>query len=90
MASLTSWVISVAGPVVKKALTQLGVGVVAYQGVEMAANALVAQARASWSGMPADVLQLMAISGVNTALGIVVGGIMARISLTVLKRFQLK
>lgn len=87
---LAAWLLSIATPIAVRVLAQLGVGIVSYIGVEAAVGQLINLARTTWSGLPAIVLQFMAIGGFNTALGIVAGGVMARLSLLVFKRFYLK
>lgn len=87
---IAAFLMSIASPIVIRVLTQLGIGIVSYVGVEAAVNGLISLAHNSWSGLPAVVLQFMAIAGVNTALGIIAGGVTARLTTMVFKRFTLK
>ncbi len=90
MRGLSTWLLSIAGPMVKKVLTQLGIGIVGYAAVVTAVNAAIASARANWESVPAAIMQMLAIGGVNHFLGIVFGAIVARLSLMALKRFRIK
>lgn len=87
---LAAWLLSIATPIVVRVLAQLGVGIVSYIGVEAAVSQLFSLARSSWAGLPSIVLQFMAIGGFNTALGIIAGGVTARLTLFLFKRFYLK
>lgn len=87
---LASWLLSIATPIAVRVLAQLGVGIVSYVGVEAAVSQLISLARTSWAGLPSNVLQFMAIGGFNTALGIIAGGVTARLALLLFKRFYLK
>lgn len=87
---IAAFLMSIASPIVIRVLTHLGIGIVSYIGVEAAVNGLISLAQNSWSGLPAVVLQFMAIAGVNTALGIIAGGVTARLTTMVFKRFTLK
>ena len=77
------------GPLAKRALSALGVGVVTFTGVNLAVSGLLEGARDSWAGMPADVAAYLAFGGFNTALSIICGGITARVTMIALKRFAL-
>ncbi len=87
---IAAWLMSIASPIAVRVLTQLGIGIVSFVGVEAAVNQLISLAQSHWMGLPANVLQFMAIGGFNTALGIVAGGVSARLTLMVFKRFTLK
>ncbi|WP_429200424.1 DUF2523 domain-containing protein [Aeromonas veronii] len=87
---IAAFLLSIASPIVIRVLLQLGIGIVSYIGVEAAVNGLISLAQSNWSGLPSIVLQFMAISGVNSALGIIAGGVTARLSTMVFKRFTLK
>lgn len=87
MASLSSVLTALAGPIVKKALTSIGVGVVTFAGVSTAVQAGLDYAKSNFSGMIADVAQVVAMSGIFTAFGIIAGGLMAGVSMLILNRF---
>lgn len=86
MGGLGAFFMGLAGPMAKRVLTALGFGVVSYVGVDTALNAAIAAARSSWSGMAAFPAAMLAMSGMGTACGILVGALAARLSMTVLKK----
>ena len=88
--NVAAWLLSIAGPIVTRVLIQLGVGVVSYAAVVAAVNTLISRARGNYDNLPSDILQVFAIAGFNDAFGIVVAAIMARLSIQVWKRFQIK
>ena len=87
---LAAWIVSLVGPVVARALAQLSIAVVTYKGLDVAIKSLLSYARTSWSGIPADIAAYIAMSGINTALSIVAGAIVARVALIPLKRMRIK
>lgn len=87
---IAAWLLSISSPIVVRVLSQLGIGIVSFIGVEAAVNQLISMAQSHWMGLPSVVLQFMAIAGLNTALGIIAGGVSARLTLMVFKRFTLK
>lgn len=76
----SSWLLSIAGPIVVKALTYLGLTLVTYQGVDVVFDTLKNHALSSWSALPVAVLQLASLAGVGQALGIVFGAFAARLA----------
>lgn len=88
--NIAAWLLSIAGPIVTRVLIQLGVGVVSYAAVVAAVNTLISRARGNYDNLPSDILQVFAIAGFNDAFGIVVAAIMARLSIQIWKRFQIK
>ena len=89
MTMLGTWLVALAGPVVKKAMVALGIGVVSYAAIATALAAAISAAKASWSGFPADALGLFELSGAGTAIGIICGAMTARVALQVVKRFEI-
>jgi Protein of unknown function (DUF2523) len=89
MAGIGTWLVSLAGPLVRKALLSLGIGVVSYAAVSTALNAMLSAAKAAWSGLAGDALALVQMAGVNTAASILAGALIARVSLQVVKRLEL-
>ncbi|MFQ2741211.1 DUF2523 domain-containing protein [Aeromonas caviae] len=87
---IAAWLLSISSPIVVRVLSQLGIGIVSFIGVEAAVNQLISMAQSHWMGLPSVVLQFMAIAGLNTALGIIAGGVSARLTLMVFKRFTLR
>ena len=87
MASFSSAMSSLAGPIAKKVLTSLGVGVVTYVGVEAAVRAAFGYAKANFAMISPAVSQILAMAGMYTAMGIIAGGVMAGVSMLILNKF---
>lgn len=90
MPTLAAWLVGLAGPIVSRVLAQLAIGYVTYKGLDTAISALLASARASWSGMGGDIAAFVAMSGLNTAVSIVAGAVVARVAMIPLKRLRAK
>lgn len=85
--NLGAWLMKLVGPLAKQVMISLGFGVLVYTGVEATVTAALSSAKAAWAGgMAAEIPAFMAMSGINTALGILAGGITARISMMVFKK----
>jgi len=84
--------VALTGPIARQVLVSLGIGLVTYAGVDLAVSSMLGQAKAAWNAGPgssaAAAAQLIAMAGGNTALGIIAGGITARVTMLVLKKFQ--
>lgn len=89
MAGLGSWLVSLSGPIIKKALTSIGVGVVSYAAVAGALNVALGAAKAAWGQMAGEALALVQMAGVNTAASILAGALTARVALSVFKKLEL-
>jgi Protein of unknown function (DUF2523) len=87
--SLGSWLLALSGPIARQVVVSLGIGVVTYAGVDSVVGALLSEAKAAWSGMPAKVAAYVAIAGVNTGLSIFAGAVVARLALIPLKSLRL-
>lgn len=88
--NIAAWLLSIAGPIVTRVLVQLGIGIVSYAAISAAVSSLLNTAKSYYLGLPADVLSILSMSGAGDALGIIAAAILARLSLNVTKRFQLK
>lgn len=86
MANLFLWVIALVGPVVKKALVLLGIGVVTYASVTTLAASVVSHAQSNWGQVTGAVLQISSLGGIPEVLGIITGALVARASFVVLGR----
>lgn len=89
MATFSNLLVSLAGPVVKKALVSLGVGAVTYAGLQAAASSAVSAAQTAFGGVGAGPAAILAMSGIFTAMSIIAGGIMAGITMVAVKRLQM-
>lgn len=91
MNGLGTFFAAIAGPVVKRALTALGFGVVSYAAMTAALNAALSAAKQSWAGLSGfpEALALIQMAGVSTALSIIAGALVARVALQSLKKLEL-
>lgn len=83
-----SLIMGLVSPMARRVLASLGIGLITYTGVDLAVGSLLNQAKAAWSGgLVGNGAQLVAMAGANTALGIIAGGIVGRVTMITLKRF---
>jgi len=73
--------ISLAGPLVLRALTVLGIGTVTFTGVTASLQSLIDLGISNYAGMGGDVLALCGLAGVPQALGIICGAMTARVGM---------
>lgn len=89
MPAIGTWLLSLAGPVIKRFLSALGIGIVSYAALSTALNQALGAAKAAMGGLSGDALGLVQLAGVPDAMSIIAGALIARVSLMVLKRFEL-
>ncbi len=65
--------LALVAPIVVRAIIALGFTALTFTGITGIVGNLVESAQANWSAMPAGVLQLAALSGIPTGLGMVFG-----------------
>jgi len=86
---LGTFLLAMVGPLAKQVMVSLGLAVVTFAGVATAVGSMIDSAKSTWSGgLGGDVAQLVAMSGVNVALGVICGGIVARVTMLSLKRIM--
>lgn len=81
MSTLATFLMSMAGPLVLRALVLLGIGTMTFTGVTTALQGLIDMATSNWSSVPSDVLALGSIAGIPQALGIICGAYVARVGM---------
>lgn len=86
MASLGVFLSAAAGPIAKRVLASLGMGFISFAALTTAVNAVVDAARASYGSMSGSMLQISDLLGIGTAIGIILGGIVARASFAAASR----
>ncbi len=89
MSTLGAFLTAAAGPIAKKVLTSLGIGVVSFVGLQALLSELLGFAKDAWGGMPAIAAAYMAIGGANTAISIIAGALITRVSLVALRKLDL-
>lgn len=85
--SLGAFLTLAAGPIARRALAGVGVGVVTYAGLDTALGGALDAARAAFNGLPSDVMGYVAHAGVHTCFAIIAGAITTRVTMISLKRF---
>lgn len=90
MAGLGTFLVALTAPVVKRAMVALGFGVVSYAAVSAALTAVLGHAKSAWANLGGDLLSLIELAGASTCMSIIAGALVARVSLQLVKRFELK
>lgn len=67
-----------AGPIVKQVLASLGIGFISYAALAAVAAGVVSHVQTNYGQIPASVIELVNLMGAGQAMGIVLGGIVAR------------
>lgn len=84
---LAVWLLALVGPLVKKVLVALGVGVISYAGLAMIGAQVQNAVLSSWGGLGGSALQIVSLAGLPEAIGITLGALNARIALIAVQRF---
>lgn len=80
MTTLATLLMTMIGPLVMRALLVVGFGTVTFVGVTAGLDSVISFAVASWSTLPASVLQLASLAGIPAGMGIICGAMVARLS----------
>lgn len=83
MGNLATFLMGIAGPMVLRVFTALGIGTMTFTGVTTALQGLIDQATANWASVPSDVLALSSVAGIPQCLGIICGAFVARVGMWV-------
>jgi len=75
-----------AGPIVKKALTALGVGLITFTGLSAVQGAVNTAVGAAWSGLGADVYSVLALAGFVDAVAYWLSAITAAVAVASMSR----
>ena len=86
MASWGSFLGAAAGPLAKKVLTSLGVGVISYTAAKAVIDQVTASVTSSMNGIGSDVYQLLALAGFVDAVSIAIAAVTAAAALAFGKR----
>lgn len=89
MPGLGSFLVAIAGPLVRKALTSLGIGIVSYAALATALNSALSAAKSTLGGFSGDAAAIVQLSGVFDAFAIIAGALIARVALSQLKRLEI-
>lgn len=77
-----SWLDNSLGAFAKKVLSALGIGWVSFEGITELASQVKDAVVNSWGGIPGDILQILSLAGFGTALGVVLGALIYRASMS--------
>lgn len=81
MGNLVAWLLALVWPLAKKVLVALGIGVLTYSGLSILATQAQNEIVGLWGQVPASMANMAALLGIPQAMGIIIGGIMARVAL---------
>lgn len=79
----------VASPVAIRVLATLGLGVVTYAGFDAALNLIFSEIQTQFSALPADISGFVFMSGIPTAMSMILSALFARIALVQISKIQL-
>jgi hypothetical protein len=82
LAALGGMFLNIAGSLVLRVITSLGIGVVAYKGMSVTLDWLRAEVVSSAAGLPAEMLGMMAAMKVGASISIVFSAMLARMLIT--------
>lgn len=78
MGSFGAFLLALAGPLARRVLLSLGLGVVSYAGLALVASQVKDAIIAKYSTLSGSVLDLLNLIGFGEAVGIIIGAIVAR------------
>ena len=74
------------GFLARKVLAALGIGVISYAAVTAAFNAAVSFAQTNYNNLAVDIVSLANLGGIGEALGLIVGAITFRLTITTMSK----
>lgn len=86
MGGLAGFLMALIGPLARQALISLGIGLITFVGVDTAVSSALGAAKGYMGQVAGDYAAILARGGLFTAMSIIAGGIIARVSMLVLKR----
>lgn len=89
MSGIGTFLVSLAGPLVRKAAMSLGLGVASYAAMTAALNSALSEAKSALSGFSGDFLPIVQLSGVFIAMSIIAGAFVARVALSAVKKLEI-
>lgn len=82
-----AFLMTLAGPLARQVLISLGIGLISFVGLDTAIQSAFNAAKSNFAGMDSGIVAIAARAGLFTAFSIVAGGILAGVSMLILKRF---
>lgn len=77
-----------AGPIAIRVLTTLGLGIVTYVGFDAALTSIFGQIQVQFGALSADLAGLLFMSGVPTAMAMIMSAMFARIAIVQVSKIQ--
>lgn len=90
MSGWGSFLAGIASTVTKRAMVGIGMGIASYAGLSAALNAALGAAKAAWAGLGGEALAFLQMAGAVTFVSVVAGGMVAAVSVTALKKFEVR
>lgn len=87
MANLAVWLFAIIVPLVKKVLIALGIGVASYAALNTLASQVQSAVISNYGQMAETTLAILALGGINQAIGIILSAFMARVAMIAVGRF---
>lgn len=86
MGNFGAFLVALAGPLARRVMLSLGLGVISFAGLSVVASQVVTAVQDKYATIGGPVLDLLNLIGTGTALGIVLGGIVARAAFAAFSR----
>lgn len=80
------WALALVWPLAKKVLVSLGIGFITYAGLSLIGTQVSNQVLSYWGQVPTDMFKMASLLGIPQAVGIMLGGLAARIGLVAVGR----
>lgn len=84
---IAAWLLTLVGPLVKKVLVSLGIGIISYAAISTIIGVIKSMIAAQFGAIAADYAALAGLFGFYDAIGFILAGITTRLSLQPLKRW---
>ncbi|MGV2292086.1 DUF2523 domain-containing protein [Trinickia sp. YCB016] len=76
-----TWLLSLVQPLIVQALIALGVGVLTVSGIDLAVNQAMSWCSSAVGGLPADLMNLLALGGFFQGMSYIGGAFSARVAM---------
>lgn len=86
MGNFGAFLVALAGPVARRVMASLGLGVISYAGLALVAVQVKDAVIANYSAISGQVFELLNLIGLGQSIGILVGAIIARVAYTAISR----
>jgi hypothetical protein len=89
MGAVGTWLVSLAGPFVRKILLSLGIGVASYAALAAALNSALSSAKTAFAGIGGDTLLLIQLAGLPDFISIIAGALIAKVAMGAVKKLEI-